>query len=141
MEAPLSQHGFSIRNKPTIGVLSFLTQQRNYIEERLKEEFPEDEWNDYQLFIGTPEEFQGNEKKIIFMTLGLDGTSSWSKGHYENRNRFNVATSRTINFTYLIYGGIPRNADLLKKYLRHFGYQVQEGKLVEPCIGNSKQLW
>jgi predicted RNase H-related nuclease YkuK (DUF458 family)/GTPase SAR1 family protein len=145
-EEPLSQHGFTIRNKPTIGILSFLTQQRDAIRERLQEEFSEDEWNDYRLFVGTPEEFQGNEKNIIIITLGLDGTNNrWAKGHYENPNRFNVATSRAINYTYLIYGGIPRTADLLKKYLRNFGYQVHEGSLVEPVqqetVLNSRLRW
>ena len=132
LQEPLSQHGFTTQKKPTIGVLSFLTQQKKYIIARLQEEFSEDEWKDYDLLIGTPEEFQGNERNIIFITLGLDRSSRWSRGHYENPNRFNVATSRAINYTYLIYGGIPRTADLLKKYLRNFGYQVHESSLVEP---------
>lgn len=132
LKEPLSHHGFTIRNKPTIGILSFLTHQRDAIRERLQENFSDDEWYDYQLFVGTPEEFQGNEKNIIIITLGLDGTNNkWAKSHYENPNRFNVATSRAINYTYLIYGGIPRTADLLKKYLRNFGYQVHEDSLVE----------
>lgn len=132
LQEPLIHHGFSIKNKPTIGILSFLTQQKNAIRERLQENFSDDERNDYQLFVGTPEEFQGNEKNIIIITLGLDGTNNrWAKGHYENPNRFNVATSRAINYTYLIYGGIPRTADLLKKYLRNFGYQIRESNLVE----------
>jgi len=132
LQEPLSQHGFTTQDKPTIGVLSFLTQQRNYIKERLQEEFSDEEWKDYQLLVGTPEEFQGNERNIIFITLGLDGISRWSRGHYENPNRFNVATSRAINYTYLIYGGIPRTADLLKQYLRNFGYQAHENNLIEP---------
>ena len=36
-------------------------------------------------------------------------------------HRFNVATSRAIDFTFCIFAGIPRNATLIKKYLRHFG--------------------
>lgn len=133
LQEPLSKHGFTLRNKPTIGVLSFLTNQRDAIRERLQEEFSDDEWKEYQLFVGTPEEFQGNEKNIIIMTLGLDGTSNrWAKSHYENPNRFNVATSRAINYTYFIYGGIPRSADLIKKYLRNFGYQVHANILSEP---------
>jgi superfamily I DNA and/or RNA helicase len=134
LQEPLSQHGFTLKNKPTIGILSFLTDQKNAIKERLQEEFPDDEWNDYQLFVGTPEEFQGNERNIMFITLGLDGTNEWQKGHHENPNRFNVATSRAINYTYLIYGGIPRTAKLLKEYLRNFGYQVQQGSLIEPTL-------
>lgn len=133
LEPPLSQHEFTEKNKPSIGILSFLTQQRDEIRERLQEEFGDEEWQTHQLMVGTPEEFQGNERNIMFITLGLDGLANrWAKQHYENPNRFNVATSRAINYTYFIYGGIPRTASLLKRYLRHFGYQVQEDPINTP---------
>ena len=133
LEPPLSQHEFTEKNKPSIGILSFLTQQRDEIRERLQEEFGDEEWQTHQLMVGTPEEFQGNERNIMFITLGLDGLANrWAKQHYENPNRFNVATSRAINYTYFIYGGIPRTASLLKQYLRHFGYQVQEDPINTP---------
>ena len=70
--------------------------------------------------IGTPEEFQGNERDIIFITLGLAGTET-RVNHWEERRRFNVATSRAIHYTMLIYGGMPQNARLIKSYLSHFG--------------------
>jgi hypothetical protein len=139
LQPPLSQHEFTLKNKPSIGILSFLTQQRDEIRERIQEEFGDEEWQTHQLMVGTPEEFQGNERNIMFITLGLDGLANrWAKQHYENRNRFNVATSRAINYTYCIYGGIPRTASLLKQYLRHFGYQVQDEDLRD-SINNSDQ--
>lgn len=144
LQEPLINHGFTLKNKPTIGILSFLTDQKNYIDEKIKNEFSDEERETYDLFVGTPEEFQGNERNIIFITLGLDGSSSWGKAHYENLNRLNVATSRAINYTYLVYGGIPSNARLLKNYLRHFGYQIyniiEESKLEEPLLGN-RHTW
>jgi len=119
----LKAHGFADEDgkRPTIGVISFLTNQRSYIRTRLEEEFTEDQLAAHTLMVGTPEDFQGNERHIIIMTLGLDGTGSWSKSHYENPQRLNVATSRAICFTYTIFGGIPETADLIKRYLRHFG--------------------
>jgi hypothetical protein len=120
-DTKLRQHTFSPSEPPTIGVISFLTNQRNFIQTRIEEEFQEDEIKAHDLMVGTPEDFQGNERNIIFLTLGLDGTRDWSRGHYENPNRFNVATSRAINFTYLVFGGMPANASRLKHYLRHFG--------------------
>lgn len=144
LQEPLKNHGFTLKDKPTIGIVSFLTEQKSYIDEKIKNEFSNEERETYNLFVGTPEEFQGNERHIIFITLGLDGSRSWAKGHYENPNRFNVATSRAINYTYLIYGGISSNATLLKDYIRHFGYQPQnildESKLEENLIAN-KHTW
>jgi AAA domain-containing protein len=41
-DARLSQHGFKPTEPPTIGVISFLTNQRNYIQTRVDEEFQDD---------------------------------------------------------------------------------------------------
>jgi hypothetical protein len=117
----LRAHGFTNERPPTLGVISFLTSQRDVIRERVVEEFSPAEMQLCHLLVGTPEDFQGNERDIIFVTLGLDGVSRWGRGHYEDRKRFNVATSRAIHYTLLIYGGIPSNARLIKSYLTHFG--------------------
>ncbi|MBI2926461.1 MAG: AAA family ATPase [Verrucomicrobia bacterium] len=117
----LRAHGFGGERVPTLGVISFLTQQRDAIREVVGEEFSPAEQQSCNLLVGTPEDFQGNERDIIFITLGLDGVNKWGRGHYEDRKRFNVATSRAIHYTLLIYGGIPKNARLIKSYLTHFG--------------------
>jgi hypothetical protein len=117
----LKTHDYTEERPPSIGVISVLTFQRNYIQSRIEEVFDDTEIERHNLMVGTPEDFQGNERNIIFFTLGLDGTAKWSKPHYENPQRFNVATSRAIDFTYVIFGGIPRTASLIKRYLRHFG--------------------
>jgi hypothetical protein len=117
----LRAHGFTNERPPTLGVISFLTSQRDFIREKVGEEFSPAEIQLCNLFVGTPEDFQGNERDMIFITLGLDGVSRWGRGHYEDRRRFNVATSRAIHYTLLIYGGIPSNARLIKSYLTHFG--------------------
>jgi very-short-patch-repair endonuclease len=127
----LSKHQF-VDGKPSIGVVSFLTNQRDHIRERIEAEFSLEERGKFQLAVGTPEEFQGNERDIIFLTLGLDGTSRWGKGHYENPNRFNVATSRARKFTYMVYAGLPSNTDLLKRYARHFRVETKPSDFIEP---------
>lgn len=117
----LRAHGFTSEHPPTLGVISFLTSQRDAIRERIAELFSPAEMQFCHLLVGTPEDFQGNERDIIFITLGLDGIGRWGRGHYEDRKRFNVATSRAIHYTYLIFGGIPPNARLIKSHLTHFG--------------------
>jgi hypothetical protein len=117
----LKAHEFTDEQPPTIGVISILTDQRNYIQTLIEENFSKDEIERHDLMVGTPEDFQGNERHIIFLTLGLDGTNKYGISHYRDEKRFNVATSRAINFTYVIYGRIPQSAHLIKKYLQHFG--------------------
>jgi hypothetical protein len=119
-EPAFRAHGFTNERPPTIGVISILRQPRDLILETVLNEFSPSEIVSHNLLIGTPEEFQGNERDIIFITLGLTGSET-RVNHWEERRRFNVATSRAIHYTLLIYGGIPKNARLIKSYLTHFG--------------------
>jgi Superfamily I DNA and RNA helicases and helicase subunits len=98
----------------SIGVLSFTRDQVESLRIRSYEYGYED------ILIGTPEEFQGHEKDVMIISLALDETCTRSKNHYENKNRFNVATSRAKYFTFLVYGGIPENFHLTKEYIAHF---------------------
>jgi superfamily I DNA and/or RNA helicase len=98
----------------SIGVLSFTRDQVDSLRIRSYEYGFED------ILIGTPEEFQGHEKDVMIISLALDETCTRSKNHYENKNRFNVATSRAKYFTFLVYGGIPENFHLTKEYIAHF---------------------
>jgi len=117
----------------SIGILSFLTHQvaelRNIIELQY-----EDLIEKHKIFIATPEEFQGNERDVMIITFGLDGISKWGKGFYENKNRFNVATSRAKYFTYVIYAGLPHNIDLIQKYLSNFGVSTDSFNDMVPTI-------
>jgi hypothetical protein len=119
-EPAFRAHGFTNERPPTLGVISFLRQQRDVIFEAVSNEFSPTEISSHNLLIGTAEEFQGNERDIVFITLGLSGTET-RVNFWEERRRFNVATSRAIHYAFLIYGGIPVNARLIKSYLTHFG--------------------
>lgn len=125
---------------PSIGILSILTNQKNKLREILYERYSDEIITKFNIFIATPEEFQGNERDIMIIALGLDGTNSWSISHYENKNRFNVATSRAKYFTYLIFGGIPNNSNLIKRYLSHFNYNLQDSDIIyqDTC---TKNIW
>jgi Superfamily I DNA and RNA helicases and helicase subunits len=99
----------------SIGALSFLRSQVEHLKSRNGILYRYED-----IFIGTPEEFQGHEKDVMIISLALDETCTRSKNHYENKNRFNVATSRAKYFTFLVYGGIPENFHLTKEYIAHF---------------------
>lgn len=103
----------------TIGVISMIRDQVEFIKELLLEE------NLDYIMIGTPEEFQGHEKDVIIFSLSVDSDSIRSVGHYENKNRFNVATSRAKYFTFFVYSGLPANFTLTRKYFKNFGFEPE----------------
>ncbi|RBP41434.1 AAA domain-containing protein [Roseimicrobium gellanilyticum] len=123
----LKQHGFTESRPPSIGVLSFTTDQRNYLREKIFEEdyFDAVERATYKLQIGTTEEFQGSERNIMILTIAHDGVSRGGN-FWSDKRRVNVATSRAIDYTYFVYGGLPPTAKVLKAYLNHFGVGAEE---------------
>jgi hypothetical protein len=96
----------------SVGVVSFTRDQVLEIREKTLGRF-----KTLELIVGTPEELQGNERDVILLTFGLGAGTRYAKGHYENPNRFNVATSRARLFTIAILGEEPRTAERLKRYL------------------------
>lgn len=133
----LKQFNFTELEPPTIGVLSFLTNQKSKLIEAIDQVISEEDREKYDLRIDTSEGFQGNERDIMILTLGLDEQCRWNKGFYENPNRFNVATSRAKYFTYFVYAGIPATASLLRKYLNHFHCPIRP----EDEIDTDQTVW
>ena len=121
---PLLRGHFSNGIRPSIGVLSFTTDQNAEVRDRL-DELDEEKRGQYSIFCGTTEEFQGNERNIMILLPAVDEFLT-SAQFYNDARRMNVATSRAINFTYLIYGGIPANFRLLDSYLRFFNVAPED---------------
>lgn len=96
----------------TVGVVSFTRDQAIEIRGKVQGRY-----KSMELIVGTPEELQGNERDIILLAFALGSGTRYAKGHYENPNRFNVATSRARIFTIAIIGEIPRSAERLRRYL------------------------
>ena len=96
----------------SVGVVSFTRDQVLEIREKTLGRF-----KSMELIVGTPEELQGNERDVILLTFSLGAGTRYAKGHYENPNRFNVATSRARMFTIAILGEEPRTAERLRRYL------------------------
>lgn len=106
------------KSKPfTIGVISIIRDQCEYIKERIIENISEDIREKFKIMTGTPEEFQGSERDIIIFSLCLDENCRGGHGHFQDKQRFNVATSRAKSFTYFIYSKFPQSFDKIHHYL------------------------
>ncbi len=122
--SPLRYLGFRSPDRfPSVGIISFTTSQRDVLRMRAEAEIDEPRRRTVQLFIGTPEEFQGNERDVMILTFGLgEGGSRYAASFYEKPTRFNVATSRAKKFTYAVIGQCPPSAKLLRSYFGRFGF-------------------
>lgn len=112
----------------TIGVISMIRDQCKLIEELIDERLPNLD-SDYDLMIGTPEEFQGNERDIMIFSLCLDTDCKRGQGHYQDAKRLNVATSRAKSFMYFVYSPFDRTFNEIYKYLNYINGTVTDNDL------------
>lgn len=105
------------QNKFTIGIISIIRDQCELIKDKINETFTEDIQQKFNLMVGTPEEFQGSERDIIIISLCLDENCKGGHGHFQDKQRFNVATSRAKSFTYFLYSKFPQSFDRVYTYL------------------------
>lgn len=128
---PITQRVFSIppldrKEAISVGVVSFIRDQVNFIKEEVLRRLSDDEQEKISLMIGTPEEFQGNERDVMIFTPSIDENQKRSKAFMEDRNRFNVATSRAKYFTYFVHGKLPSNMLLMQQMLAKMGQGKKE---------------
>jgi hypothetical protein len=117
---------------PTIGIISAVRDQVEYIKELL-EEFSEEDFAKHRLVCGTPEEFQGDEFDIVIISSTTDDDSR-NNGHYANENRFNVASSRSRFFTIFVYSNVGK-IPMYDRYLQHFGLSGKKQIATENILG------
>jgi len=93
----------------SFGVISLLatSKQADWIERRLLERLGQEAWDERQLRCGSPYNFQGDERDIIFLSMvsavpdGRDRLSAL--GNTADKQRFNVATSRAKDQMWLFH--------------------------------------
>ena len=112
--------------KISVGVISFTREQVIYMKSEAEKKLTDEEVESINLMIGTPEEFQGNERDVMIFAPSIDPDQKRSRGHMEDPNRFNVATSRARYFTYFVHGAIPSNMVLMQKMLTKMGQERNE---------------
>jgi very-short-patch-repair endonuclease len=113
------------RSTFTIGIISIIRDQCEFIKEKIIENISEEDRDKFQIMVGTPEEFQGSERDIIIISLCLDENCKGGHGHFQDKQRFNVATSRAKLFTYFIYSKFPHSFDKVWSYLNYFNVGVE----------------
>jgi len=105
----------------SVGVVCFIRDQVNYLKEEALRKITHEQQERISLMIGTPEEFQGNERDVMIFTPAIDEDQKKSKAFMEDPCRFNVATSRAKYFQYFIHGKLPSNMLLMQQMFAKMG--------------------
>lgn len=113
-----------IPSTPSIGIISLIRDQVDYIKDLLNESFAPEILEQYNILCGTSEDFQGEEKDIMIYSFVTDENSR-NAGHYTNPNRFNVSVSRAKYYMILIYTDVT-NIPTFKQYMNNLGLLQQE---------------
>ena len=114
---------------PTIGVSSPISAQVNYLKSRISEEFEYGVLKKYEILIGTPFHFQGEERDIMLISFAIDSNAHYGSINYLNKEDvFNVLITRARNVQYLFTSiessKLPRSS-LLREYLE-YDHEYQE---------------
>ncbi|RBW59688.1 hypothetical protein DS884_08105 [Tenacibaculum sp. E3R01] len=103
----------------SIGILSPFRDQVNYLKKKL-EEFDISTIKKHKISVGTPFDFQGEERDVMFISFAIDDNTSNMVFQYLNREDvFNVSITRAKSKQNLYYSFSPKsfsNTNLLIDY-------------------------
>lgn len=106
----------------TIGIISPFRDQVNYLRKRLSEQISDLQLSRHKVLVGTPFEFQGEERDIILLSFTIDSSTPSGVFRYLDREDvFNVAITRARTAQHLFLSINPAKVpsqNLLGKYLR-----------------------
>lgn len=118
----------------SIGVISLLSSsgQADYIQNRLLTAVPPHIWEERDLKVGDPAEFQGAERDVVFLSMVAAIPQQGSLGvltQPQHEQRYNVAVSRAKDQVWLFHSiGIEdiSNHDCMRYKLLEYAYRVAE---------------
>ncbi len=118
--------GGSTANKPSVGILSPFRNQVEAIREAVSAYFENSDLNrllaDHDMIIGTAHSFQGEERDVMFISLGIDrDVNSATLRFLEREDVFNVAITRARSMQIIYHSldadDLPTHS-MLAQYLR-----------------------
>ena len=115
--------GMEVSLCQSIGILSPFRGQVDHLRKEAIKLLPTEDFDRHRLLIGTPYDFQGEEREVMFLTFALDNDTHSASFNYINRpDVFNVSITRARSLQHLLISFDPARlapGKLLTEYL-HF---------------------
>lgn len=106
---------------PSIGISSPISAQVSYLKSRIYKEFSSEVIKKYNILVGTPFHFQGEERDNMLISFAIDSTAHFGTINYLNKEDvFNVLITRARNKQFLFTSVDPLQlptSSLLREYL------------------------
>ena len=124
----------------SIGILSPFRGQVDYLRKKVAQLPSIENFHRHRLLIGTPYDFQGEERDIMFLTFALDNDTHAASFNYINRSDvFNVSITRARSIQHLLISFDPERLSpgkLLTEYLHFVKRSVLPTRL--PSLGKDR---
>ena len=131
----LLEQATNTKKTASIGILSPFSAQVNYLQRQIFKSYPAEALEKHQVLVGTPYNFQGEERDIMLLSLALDKDSHGAAFHYLNKEDvFNVSIIRAKNRQSVFYSFDENQLKpntLTARYLhqlKHFTQQHNTGQ-------------
>lgn len=126
------ESGLPPRLKTSIGILSPFRKQVDFIFNQLRDTFTLREIRNHQILVGTAFSFQGNERDLMLLSLGLDDKSLGGSFTFLNRKDvFNVSVTRARNKQIIFYSFDPNKLNpnsTTAHFFRHYTQKLKDDK-------------
>ncbi len=111
------------REAHSVGILSFFSKQTKMLEKMVFDKFTINEIRKHDVRIGTPFNFQGEERDVMFISCCIDENTPLNSYTYLNRDDvFNVSITRARDTQKIYLSCAPqkiKSSTLLKKYIEY----------------------
>jgi len=106
--------------KPTIGIISPYSKQVSLLEKTIFELGINDELKSFDLLIGSPYHFQGEERDIILLSFVVGQGDQRAASYLNKEDMFNVAITRSRQIQHVFHCVVPAELppkNLFRKFL------------------------
>ncbi|MEM9545263.1 MAG: AAA domain-containing protein [Bacteroidota bacterium] len=118
------------RTANSLGIIAPFRNQADAFKRKVLQQVDSDLLERHDLLIGTPFEFQGEERDIVFISLAVDNDSaSGSFAYLSRENMLNVATSRAKSKQYVVHSFDHKRLSkggLLERFFSFVHYEDKE---------------
>ena len=128
----------------SIGLLSPFSAQANHLQRQLSKSFSAEVIERYQILVGTPHHFQGEERDIMLISFALDDNSHAAAFHYLNKEDvFNVSITRARNKQHVFHSFSlekPNPSSLIARYLQRLTHFAKNKKVSQNSTASNPFL-